>query len=149
MHNSGQGIRAPGVVYASKVAVHPMYMTGSKDLRWRKTMIRHWREFREFTLEAASEALSRPPYNLDYTHNSLGRVERGMQMPTIELIEALAKLYQTDTHSLLNRRPSDGDAAPGKDAPGAKDLLNLWDRAAPDERGLIFDIVKRVVKTGT
>lgn len=112
-------------------------------------MMRHWRKFRGFTLERAAEALSRHPHNLEYTHNSLGRVERGEQMPTIELIEALAKLYETDTHSLLNRRPAEGDQATLKGPPAAKDILQFWDRAAPDEQGLIFDIVKRMVKTGT
>jgi transcriptional regulator with XRE-family HTH domain len=95
------------------------------------------------TLEIAAERLARPPFNLDYTHNSLGRIENGKQMPTIELIEALAKMYETDIDSLLNRRPETGPTT------SAKGLLQLWDKAGGDERSLIIDVAKRVVKTGT
>lgn len=123
-----------------------MYMAKNEPLRWRRNCIRYWREFRDFTLEAAAEALARPPHRLAYTHNSLGRVERGLQMPTIELIEALAKLYETDVDSLLNRRPEGAEAVAG---PTARGILALWDQARPDERGLILDVAKRVVKTGT
>jgi transcriptional regulator with XRE-family HTH domain len=129
-----------------------MYMakspaTKSKPLRWRTNCIRHWRDFRDgMTLEAAAEALSRPPYNLDYTHNSIGRIENGKQMPTIELIEALAKLYDTDVDSLLNRRPGTYEQPAARPPRG---LLQLWDKAAADERGLIIDVARKVVKTGT
>lgn len=114
-----------------------------KPLRWRTNCIRHWRDLQKMTLEEASEALLKPPYRLDYTHNSLGRVENGKQMPTIALIEALAQLYRTDVDSLLNRHPK---TAP---RPTAQGILSLWDVAAPEERGLILDVAKRVVKTGT
>lgn len=126
-------------------AVHPMYMVKRKEkpLRWRKNAIRAWRELRKFTLETASEALSHPPHDIEITHNSLGRIENGKQMPSIELIEALAKLYDTDIDSLLNRPPASGAAQT------ATGILSLWDRAAADERGLILDVAKRVVKTGT
>jgi transcriptional regulator with XRE-family HTH domain len=132
---------------ATKSAATKSPATKSKPLRWRTNCIRHWRDFRDgMTLEAAAEALSRPPYNLDYTHNSLGRIENGKQMPTIELIEALARLYRTDIDSLLNRRPETADREP---APTARGLLQLWDKAAADERGLIIDVARKVVKTGT
>ena len=128
--------------------VHPMYMVKgtAKTLRWRENRIRYWREFRNMTLETASEALGQPPYSLDCTHNSLGRVENGKQMPSIELIEALAKLYRTDIDSLLNRRPDENHEEP---LPTAKAILRLWDRAAPDEQDLIMGIARKVVKTGT
>lgn len=118
-----------------------MYMA-KKPLRWRKNFIRQWRDFRGFTQESAAEALSRPPYNLDYTHASLGRIENGKQMPTIALIEALAQLYRTDIDSLLNRPPEAPAAAT------SKGLLSLWDRAEHDERGVILDVAKRIVKSG-
>jgi transcriptional regulator with XRE-family HTH domain len=124
-----------------------MYMLKVKDesrkLRWRLTCIRHWRELRGFTLERAAEALSRPPYKLKYTHNSLGRVERGEQMPPVGHIEALASLYRTDIESLLNRRPEDHEVAPT-----ASGILQLWDKAESAERVLLIDIAKRVVPNG-
>lgn len=121
-----------------------MYMVKRKEkpLRWRRNAIRQWRDLRKFTLETASEALSAAPYSIEITHNSLGRIENGKQMPSIELIEALAKLYETDIDSLLNRPPGPGQ--PGT----AKGILHLWDQAAPDERGLLFDLAKRMVKAG-
>jgi transcriptional regulator with XRE-family HTH domain len=113
----------------------------SKPLSWRESCIRYWRDALDLTLEGVCETLAKPPYNIRYTHNSLGRVEHGKQLPKINLIEALAKIYRTDIDSLLNRRP---EAAPGATAKG---LLALWDRAAPDERDLIIDVAKKVTKT--
>jgi transcriptional regulator with XRE-family HTH domain len=119
-----------------------MYMARQKQksLRWRTNCIRHWRISKGFTLETASEALALAPYHLQYTHNSLGRVENGKQMPKINLIEALATLYETDIDSLLNRRPG---GPPGQTAKG---ILHFWDLAPPDERGLIMEIAKKVIK---
>lgn len=123
--------------------MHRMYMATrkKKPLRWRTNCIQTWRKDRHFTLETAAAKLSEPPYNLDYTHNSLGRIENGKQMPPIQLIEALAKLYDTDIDSLLNRPPG---TAPGKTANG---MLRLWDQAEPDEQTLLIDLAKRVVKS--
>jgi transcriptional regulator with XRE-family HTH domain len=117
-----------------------MYMAHAKlkQLRWRPNCIRYWREHRGFTLERAAEALSESPFRLGYTHNSLGRVENGKQMPTIQLIEALAKMYDTDIDSLLNRRP--GSAPDGS----AKNLLEIWDGASVEDRGLILGVAKKV-----
>jgi transcriptional regulator with XRE-family HTH domain len=120
-----------------------MYMAKGKPLRWRHNCIRFWREFRGMTQEQAAAALARPPFNLDYGYNSVGRVENGKQMPTIELIEALATLYDTDIDSLLNRRPETARESPPATAKG---LLQLWDQAQTEERGLIVDVAKRVVR---
>jgi hypothetical protein len=94
--------------------VHKLYMAKDEPLRWRRTCIRFWREYRDYTLEQAAEALAR--YSVTTTHASLGRIERGVQMPKIEMIEALASLYRTDIHKLLNERPPSprGDIAPQK-----------------------------------
>lgn len=94
------------------------------------------------TLEEVAEALERPPYRIKTTHASLGRAERGLQMPPIGLIEALAELFRTDVHSLLNRRPESGEMASGS----AGGIMRFWDRAAPDERELIVNLAKRLVK---
>jgi transcriptional regulator with XRE-family HTH domain len=88
-------------------------MAQNEPLRWRRTCIRFWREYRDYTLEQAAEALER--YHITTTHASLGRIERGRQMPTIEMIEALAVLYRTDINRLLNERPPGHlDIAPHK-----------------------------------
>jgi transcriptional regulator with XRE-family HTH domain len=92
-------------------------MAQNEPLRWRRTCIRFWREYRDYTLEQAAEALER--YHITTTHASLGRIERGRQMPTIEMIEALAALYRTDINRLLNERPpGHADIAPHKSIHG-------------------------------
>lgn len=135
----------PGACTHALQTVHPVYMIkkrGTKPaLRWRPNCIRFWREYRGFTLEEAAEALSRPPHDLNYTHTSLGRAENAKQMPKIEMIEALAKLYGTDVDSLINRRP---EASPIESARG---IIELWDAASTDERGVILEVARRVVKT--
>lgn len=122
-----------------------MYMLKPKakivKLRWRVTCIREWRKFRKFTLESAADALSRAPYGIKITHQSLGRIEKGKQLCKINLIEALAVLYRTDIESLLNRGPEIPDVPAT-----AAGILQLWDKAASDERGVIIDVAKRVVK---
>lgn len=125
--------------------MHAMYMAKRKEkpLRWRKTAIRTWRDHRGITLESAEETLAKPPYSVKITHNSLGRIENGKQMPSIALIEALAKLYDTDVDSLLNRPPG---SEPTNNATG---VIKLWDRASSEERELIMGVAKRVVKSGT
>lgn len=123
--------------------MHPMYMAKDKPLRWRPTQIRAWRDLRNITLEGAAAALAKPPYRIETTHVSLGRVELGKQMPNIGLIEALAILYRTDVYSLLNRAPTHDDAIPGS----ASEILKLWDMADDDGRHLIANVAKRVVNT--
>lgn len=133
-----------------------MYMVKKKQLRWRVTKMRLWRKYRGFSQERVAEILSRPPYSLppyniqeDITYASIGRYESGNQMPDGAMLEALAKIYETDIDSLLNRIPEAGKSPPSIENPNARTLLWHWDRAAPDERGVIIDIAKRVVKTGT
>lgn len=93
--------------------MHAMYMgrtarkvrPTAEPLRWRETSIRKWREAAGLTLERAADRLSHSPYYLETTHTSLQRIEAGKQMPKVEMIEALAHLYKTDIHSLLNLNP--------------------------------------------
>lgn len=77
-----------------------------KFLRWRETNIRLWRKATGWTLERAADRLSHAPYYLKTTHTSLQRLESGKQMPKIDMVEALAHLYKTDIHSLLNSEPN-------------------------------------------
>lgn len=109
--------------------MHPMYM--AEKLRWRRTGIRTWRDAKKLTLEEVAEILGRPPYKIKTTHNSLGRVERGQQMPKIELIEALTKIYDIDIHSLLNRTAG---------RPRPNEPLTL------DERELLANLIKKVTQ---
>jgi hypothetical protein len=61
-----------------------------------------WREHRKMTLEAVAEAVG-------VTHQQIRRVERRQQPYSQELLEALAKLYQTTPAFLIEVHPDDAD----------------------------------------
>jgi transcriptional regulator with XRE-family HTH domain len=112
------------------------------ELRWRPTLIRHWREHRKMTQERVADILAEAPYCLPYSYNSLGRLENGKQMPKIGLIEALAKIYETDIDSMLNRLPS----LPTAPRPDAAELAATWDAASPEDRKKISAIAEIIVR---
>ena len=80
-------------------------MGTKKTLRWRVTCMSLWREHRDYTQVETAEALGRPPYNIETTYVSIGRYERGEVAPPANMLEAIAALYRTNVHSLLNERP--------------------------------------------
>lgn len=146
-HNPGQADCTWGVVLGETISVHPVYMgqgTTARGARWRQTNIRHWRGAAGLTLEEASERLSQPPYSLEtgISHASLQRVENGLQMPKVELIEALAHLYGTDIHALLNDLPTTSGAPLD---PGVSELTKIWENAEPAERTRIINVVKATI----
>lgn len=127
--------------------MHPVYMAKKplpkKSQHWRPNHFRLWRDFRGLTQQQVEDALAAPPYNIELTRNSVSRIENAKQRPQIELIEALAKIYRTDVDSLLTRPPEASQATPPATAQG---LLQLWDQAAPQERGLIIEVAKRFAR---
>lgn len=74
-----------------------------KRPRFPVTKMRLWREDREITLEEAGEAVG-------LSHAQLSRIEQGHQEYKQGLVLKLAKLYETDTVSLLERDPRDARA---------------------------------------
>ena len=64
--------------------------------------LRAWREHRKMTLEAVAEVVG-------ITHQQIGRIERRHQPYSQELVEALAKLYQTTPAFLIEVHPADAD----------------------------------------
>jgi len=122
-----------------------MYMVkGTRKLRWRRTRMRDHRLFNDLTLEAVVEILANPPYGIEYTHNSLGRVEHGMQMPSAGLLEALAKIYKTDVDSLLNRLPT----LPKGPTADAAELARIWEASDAETRRKLVTIAKTMAGTG-
>lgn len=121
-----------------------------KELTWRVTPMRKWREKAGLTQMKAAYALADQPYKIEISYASLGRYERGRQRPKDEIVDAIAKLYGTDAHSLLHRFPSKGSAEqpPEPAAMSAKDIVDLWDRSGPKGRELIADIARRVAQSG-
>ena len=94
------------------------------------------------TQEDAAAALAKEPYCIETSHPSIGRVEKGKQLPPISYIEALAKLYDTDIDSLLNKLP----AVPLEPRPDAAEIAALWDEASPEDREKIVAIARTIVR---
>lgn len=123
-----------------KLLVHHTYMA-RKQVRPRPKQrlygphyLRHWREHKQMTLEAAGEAVG-------LSHAQLGRIERRLQKYNQELLEALAELYGTDPASLIVRDPTAPDA-----------MWSLWDQAKAGQRQEIeqyADFVVNQRRTGT
>ena len=126
--------------------MHPVYMAKKpkkpQALPWRITLIRYWRKHRGMTQEGAAAALAKEPYCIETSHPSVGRVEKGKQLPPISYIEALAKLYGTDIDSLLNRLPT----VPIESRPDAAEIAALWDEASTEDREKIIAIAKTIVR---
>lgn len=105
-----------GVIYGEKGNVHHAYMAKkhkpaapkAESKRWRKTLIATWRDAVGMTQQAAADALAERGITRDRV--SVGRIEGGKQMPSIEVLEALAKIYKTDVDSMLNYTPEQAKA---------------------------------------
>jgi transcriptional regulator with XRE-family HTH domain len=136
----------PRDIPQGRIGVHHVYMPEKlkkpPELRWRLTQIRHWRDYRDMTQQGVADTLAGAPYHLKMSYASLGRLENGLQMPKIELIEALAKVYETDIDSMLNRLPT----IPIPTRPDAAELAAIWDEASPEDREKIVAIAKTIVR---
>lgn len=96
--------------------------------KFRRTYIRQWRQARSLTLEQLAE-------RLDMTASHLSMLERGERGYAQETLEAIARELQTDAGSLLSRHPEDEDT-----------IWAVWNQAKPEQREMIVDIAKRVIK---
>jgi transcriptional regulator with XRE-family HTH domain len=96
--------------------------------QYQLTYIRQWREFRNLTLEQLAARIG-------ITHASLSRIERGLQPYSQPTLEAIAKALGTHPFTLLERDPSD-----------PVDIWSVWEQAKPNERRMIVDIAKTIVK---
>lgn len=121
-------------MYRGFPRVHHMHMSKRqlprpRQIVYRPTFIRQWREARERTLEDLASKIG-------ITHASLSRIERGRQPYSQAILEAVANELRTDVSSLLTRDPTDPEA-----------IWPLWDRARPDERKMLVDIAKTIIKS--
>lgn len=109
-----------GVVYPAGKGAHHVPMVrkipknvvggasrGAKPLRWRKTQIRAWREEAGKTQQEVADALTTRGLELDRV--SIGRIEAGDQMPSIEVIEAMADIFGIDVDTMLNVAPAEAE----------------------------------------
>lgn len=76
-----------------------------------------WRKRAGFSQERVAEILEME--ELIDSHASVSRIERGIQRPSIVVIEAMARLYGTDIDSMINRPPPE-TAPPAGRAPGLR-----------------------------
>lgn len=72
------------------------------------TYIRQWRLKRDLTLEQVKERLLQ--HDISITRTSLSRIELGKQPYSQPILEALARILETDPGSLLMRDPAHTDA---------------------------------------
>lgn len=102
----------PGVIYGKKTHVHHAYMVKKvkiprrpalRKLRWRRTRISEWRDSAKLTQQQVTDLLAERGLELDRV--SVVRIEGGKQMPTIEVLEAMASIFKTDIDSMLNFTP--------------------------------------------
>lgn len=129
-------------MYVDNPPVHNVYMVRSgqkmrRNSAFRPTMLRAWRKFRKLTLEEVAERLENMGIS-PATHASLSRLENGHQAYTQDLLEGLARIYQTDVANLLVRNPADPDG-----------LWSAIDQANPQQRRQIAELAKTVIRTGT
>lgn len=95
----------------------------------RRTFIKQWRDFREMTQEQLADKTDMSPGNISL-------IERGLQNYTQETLESIAGALKCEPADLLTRDPGDPSG-----------LWPVWDSADPDQRKMIVDIVKTVVKS--
>ena len=101
-----------------------------KQRQFRRTLIREWRQYRGLTLEKLAN-------RVNMTASHLSMLERGQRGYTQETLERLADALQTDSASLLMRRP------------GENEIWTIWDHASPGVRRQLLEIAKTLTKTGT
>lgn len=116
-----------GVVYAGNQGFHHAYMPRtpqkprrltklqrlakpSTELPWRLTKIKLWRKGAELTQQAVADRLVEMDPDLDYTRESIQRIENGKQRPGVIVLEAMVIMFGApDLTSLLDRTPEEAD----------------------------------------
>lgn len=114
--------------------VHHMYMANPK--KFLRNFIRQHRLKEGLSLERLAERLTNV-HEVEITHASLSRIERGLQPYNQRQLEAIAEELKTDPASLLIRDPSDPEG-----------IWSLWDQAKPGERRQIIEHSKIIVRNG-
>lgn len=70
----------------------------AKQPMWRRTFLKEWRKACGLTLEKVAPEMG-------LKHSQLSRIENGLQPYNQLVLEVAARLYDTTTWDLLNRRP--------------------------------------------
>lgn len=104
------------------------------------TYLRAWRKFRGLTLAQAVDRL-KVQFEFDFSDSQLSRVEKGEQGYSQDLLEMLARVYNTQPASLLMRDP------------GRKDsiwtVLDALEKMAPAEQSQAIRVLEAMRRTGT
>lgn len=106
-----------------------------------KHYLRAWRNYRGLSLRDLANRMESEPGVALMSHANIGRVEKGEQPYTQELMEAAAVALDTTVTDLLTVDPRIEDALAQLNA-----LLRAADRP---QREMALDLVRAMLKTGT
>lgn len=118
--------RRHNVVMAKKAQkqVKPRFKGGTR----RPTFIRHWRKFRNLTLERLAERVGMSVGNLSL-------IERGKYGYNQDTLEALAFALQCEPSDLIVRNPLDPEAP-----------WSIWDTLKPEQRRRAIRVLKALAE---
>ena len=106
-------------VYGEKPPIYRVYMARTPKgrsaavrrgvgLPWRITRIRLWRKKADLTQQRVADQLSERFPELDYSRESIQRIETGNQRPPVIVLEALVSLLGApNLTALLDRTPEE------------------------------------------
>lgn len=128
-------------IYGENAGVHHVYMrntrrpqrksaTTSTPLRWRRTRIALWRKRADMTQQEVADHLAERSPAIELTRVSIARIETGEQMPSAEVLEAMAALFGVDVDTMLNLTPDE-----------AHEVLT-FKAMQPDERRRVLRIAR-------
>lgn len=106
-----------------------------------KHYLREWREYRGLSLRRLADRMEVEPGVPLMSHANIGRVEKGEQPYTQELLEAAAVALDTTVADLLTVDPNVEDAVAQLNA-----LLRV---ANQPQKQMALDLVRAMLKTGT
>jgi transcriptional regulator with XRE-family HTH domain len=114
-------------------SVHRSHMLNSKvrpipkPSARQKIFLKEWRQFRGLTQEKLAERIG-------VVHTTIGRVERGVQSYTQDLLEACAAELGTDVASIIMRNPADPEG-----------IWSVWDGLKPLQKRQAVQVLKALV----
>lgn len=103
----------------------------------RPTYLRQWREYRRISLRQLADRINagRPDALISYV--SLGRIERGIQPYSQDVLEAVADALDAEPAALLSQPP---DAGPG--------IYDIWLRLDAGQRRLAIALLQALMHAG-
>lgn len=108
----------------------PPARKSKKEVERRHILLKKWREYRGLTQEALAEQVG-------MSKGNISQLETAVQGYSQEGLESLAEALETSPGYLL-------DVDPFKD----NEILLIWQKANEDQRRIIVELSKTIIKTG-